>query len=133
MGDLLTINFSSEVYKKIDGGKKKALEDGEVAIQSSKCGNFDTGYRYLFLGIDTYDPQGPIHAKTKFQRDSSPRPCQNRTSTTPRRGLSPLTTPRCGREAQSTPRPSCSVLQAPLAVHDRAKATLGHEASVDPT
>ncbi|MED6119651.1 hypothetical protein PIB30_013527 [Stylosanthes scabra] len=90
------------VYKKIDGGKRKALEDGEVVIQSSKDENFDTGYRYLLLGIDTHKPsrqQHVHHAKTKFQRDSSPRPRQNRASTTPRRGLSPLTMPRCGKEA----------------------------------
>ncbi|MED6124544.1 hypothetical protein PIB30_059906 [Stylosanthes scabra] len=44
---------TSKVYEKIDDGKRKALEDGEVVTQSSKCGNSDTRYRYLLLGIDT--------------------------------------------------------------------------------
>ncbi|MED6163171.1 hypothetical protein PIB30_077302 [Stylosanthes scabra] len=97
--------MASSVYEKINGGKKKALEDGEVVIQSSKCGNSDTQYRYLFLGIDTYDTQRKQqvhHVKTKFQHESGVTHTkwrQNRTSTTPRRGLSPLTTPRCGRKA----------------------------------
>ncbi|MED6188449.1 hypothetical protein PIB30_086080 [Stylosanthes scabra] len=37
------------VYKKIDGGKKKAFEDGEVAIQSSKCGILTQGTDTCFL------------------------------------------------------------------------------------
>ncbi|MED6109020.1 hypothetical protein PIB30_029755 [Stylosanthes scabra] len=67
---------------------------------------------------------------TWARRDSGPIPHQHRASTMPRRGLSPLTTPRCGREAQSTPESSCNVLQAPQAAHDRAKATLGREPSM---
>ncbi|MED6194147.1 hypothetical protein PIB30_025875 [Stylosanthes scabra] len=50
--------IEKSVYENIDGGKKKALEDGEVVIQSSKYGISDTWYRYLLLGIDTYNPQG---------------------------------------------------------------------------
>ncbi|MED6121914.1 hypothetical protein PIB30_034773 [Stylosanthes scabra] len=48
------------------------------------------------------------------------------------RWLSPLTTPRCGREAQSTPGSSCNVIQALITAHDCVIITPQRELNVTP-
>ncbi|MED6134802.1 hypothetical protein PIB30_040326 [Stylosanthes scabra] len=109
--------FMKKVYEKINGGKKKALEDGEVVIQSSKCGNFDTRYRYLLLGIDTYDTQRQHKAQSMPRASSSVIQVQDhaRTAPPPRIGVGFHHSPRLGvaRRPMIAPSPCLSVVRAP--------------------
>ncbi|MED6135195.1 hypothetical protein PIB30_043983 [Stylosanthes scabra] len=79
----MDLELEVEVYEKTNGGKKKALEDGEVVTQSSKCENSDTQYRYLLLGIDTYDTQRQHKAQSIPRASSSVTQVQDHARTAP--------------------------------------------------
>ncbi|MED6194028.1 hypothetical protein PIB30_024639 [Stylosanthes scabra] len=61
------------VYEKIDGGKKNALEDGEVVIQSSKYGKLTHGNDTCFLvSIPLTIKAATNHALAWPRRDPKP-------------------------------------------------------------
>ncbi|MED6170378.1 hypothetical protein PIB30_030351 [Stylosanthes scabra] len=85
---------------------------------------FSSWYRYPSTKLT------PSHVQAKSRRDSRPKWRNDRALATPRRGLSPLTTPRCGKEAQTTQEASQGVDLASITAHDRAIPTLRRGSSV---
>ncbi|MED6174628.1 hypothetical protein PIB30_070790 [Stylosanthes scabra] len=70
---------------------------GFATVAMGKGGKTETGH---LVKPRDYRIQARLdHAKAWAKRDPRPKWCHDRVLTTPRRELSPLTTPRCGREA----------------------------------